>query len=357
MGVQGPEQPWPHPRGGVRTPGPDPTAAHHVFWRGESLSPQYNRPHGAMKWYLPSVTPTPPLKSAEWPSRQRACPQAKEGGQGQCRAGWGCGMSGHLHCQSPGLPAPPLGPWPRMTPCRPPRPLGAATLGSWPVGVEPSLGSQRKAHPPRPGPGRDQAFLTGPHTRFTTARSQPQTHRSSHACSHICACTLSPRGSPSLPTACGPGSDLPGWALLCDPRLSGAGGSRDSPQCGPQPGSQVRSAPAQPLPQIQGPLGPPSPLPGQGQRVHGGGSAGGSHRPGPARWLLHPGEWEGAPGRRLEPRGCWFQRRLPLSLGSQAPPAGLGLGFLLGRAGPAPREAGGAQPQAVPSPAALPTPH
>lgn len=188
-GVQGPEQPWPHPRGGVRTPGSDPTAAPQVFWGGVSLFPQCNRPHGAMKWYLPSVTPTPPVKSAERPSRQRACPQGKEGGQGPCRAGWGCGMSGHLYCQSPGLPPPPprpLAPDDSMPPtllagCSHTRAAGRwVSSPLWAPRGKPSLTGQAPGEtkhsspaPAAPSPLRGHSPKpTGPHTHVR-AHSAP----------------------------------------------------------------------------------------------------------------------------------------------------------------------------------------
>lgn len=264
---------------------------------------------------------------------------AGQGGWAGAVQGW----VGAWHVWTPLLPvtwaatAPTPDPWPRMTACRPPCSLGAATLGSWPVGVKPSLGSQRKAHPHRPEPGRDQAFLTDPRSPFTTARSQPQTRRPSH----ICACTQPPGLPLYIPPPVAPA--LTFWAG----RSSVTHGCLKQGVSGRPPPSVALSLAAR-IGQPQ-----PSPLPGQGQRVHGGRLSWGlpPARPSPA---ASPSSIVGrGPGSREDVDSslgcpCPWEARLPHWSGPRFPPQ---------PQGPALREAGGAPSQAVPSPAALPTPH
>lgn len=179
-------------------------------------------------------------------------------------------------------------------------------LGSWLVGVEPSLGSQRKAHPSWLGPRRDQAgplsFLSwsllkdhhhaclplpgptwgqplrkgspSPHPvpnflslRYPSAQCSdwPQTQGSSHIltctlrvhtrCAHTCTRTLSPPGR--LPLLALSAGCCPVWTgpLLHDPELHGAAGHgappwvvcssvarRGWPQLSPFPRPWVHSA-------------------------------------------------------------------------------------------------------------------
>ena len=79
--------------------------------------------------------------------------------------------------------------------CCPPSSPHAATLGSWLVGAEPFLGTQRKAHPPGQTPGETKHSLLVPRTPFTTARSQVLTHM--HTCSYTAPrpplCSYHPR--------------------------------------------------------------------------------------------------------------------------------------------------------------------